>query len=116
MQKTKVKFIFSFIMMFIAYNGLAQNEKNSGNRKVATFSNGDEAIRITAKTNKNMIKLTTTDDYNKYDILELSNHEVIHRKSKSRKLDETQSDGYYMVEGSEIDPEIENEIEDTSGA
>ncbi len=111
---TKTKFTLSLIMMIIAYNGFAQNEMKGKTRSIATFSNGDEAIEIIAKTNRNVIKLTTADDYSKYDILELSNHEANHKPSSKRKLIEADSDSHYMVEGS--DKEYEEENEDTSGA
>ena len=61
-------------------------------------------------------KLTTTDDYSKYDILDLSNHEEIHKSSNRKKLIEAESNTYYMVEGSDKDPEDENENDDSSGA
>jgi len=114
MQNTKTKITISFIMMFIAYNGFAQNTMKGKTRSIATFSNGDEAIEIIAKTDKNVIKLTTADDYNKYEILDLSNHEVNHMPSDKKKLIKVDTDAYYMVEGS--DKEYEEEDEDTSGA
>jgi len=63
MQNTKAKITISFIMMFIAYNGFTQNTMKGKTRSIATFSNGDEAIEIIAKTDKNVIRLTTADDY-----------------------------------------------------
>ena len=111
---TKIKFIFNFIMMFIAYNGFAQNEQKGKTRNIATFSNGDEAIEIIAKSDKNVIKLRTTADYNKYEILDLSNHEAIHKSTSRKKLIQADQDDYYMVDGSEKDPEDENN--DSSGA
>ena len=111
---TKTKFTIGFIMMFIAYNGFGQNGMKGKTRRIATFSNGDEAIEIIAKTDKNVIKLTAADDYRKYEILELSNHEANHRPSDKKKLIKADTDVYYMVEGS--DKEYEEEDEDTSGA
>ena len=116
MQMNKMRLIFNLLMMFIAYNGFAQNESKGKTRNIATFSNGDEAIEIISKTDKNVIKLTTTDDYSKYDILDLSNHEEIHKSSNRKKLIEAESNTFYMVEGSDKDPEDENENDDSSGA
>ena len=114
MQNTKTKITISFIMMFIAYNGFTQNTMKGKTRSIATFSNGDEAIEIIAKTDKNVIKLTTADDYGKYEILDLSNHEANYMPSDKKKLIKADTDAYYMVEGS--DKEYEEEDEDTSGA
>ena len=71
-------------------------------------------LKIIAKSDKNVIKLTTTADYNKYEILDLSNHEAIHKSASRKKLIQADQDDYYMVDGSEKGPEDENN--DSSGA
>lgn len=110
----RMKFIFNFIMMFIAYNGFAQYERGEKTKKTVTFSNGDEEIKIIAESDKNVIKLTTTTDYHKYEILDLSHHEAVHKSPDRRKLREAEQGESYMVEGSA--EETKNENEESSGA
>ena len=71
-------------MMFIAYNGFSQNGKRK-RRSITTFPNGDEAITIIENSETNVIRLTSTEAYNRYEMLDLSNHEVVHRSSKKGK-------------------------------
>lgn len=77
-----MKYLFNFLMMFIAYNAFAQSGKNEKIKNIVTFPNGDEAITIIENSERNVIQLTTTDDYNRYEMLDLSNHEAAHRTTK----------------------------------
>ena len=72
--------------MFIAYNGFSQNGEKKRRRSITTFPNGDEAITIIENSETNVIRLTSADAYNKYEMLDLSNHEVVHRSSKKREI------------------------------
>ena len=85
-----MKYIFNLLMMFIAYNGFSQNHRKE-KKNITTFPNGDEAITIIENSDTNVIRLTRTDDYNKYEMLDLSNHEAVHRTSKKREIIETES-------------------------
>ncbi|MGI9531772.1 hypothetical protein [Lutimonas sp.] len=113
MQISNAKLTLSILMMTIAYNGYAQNNEKVKARSIATFSNGDEAIEIIAKTNKNVIKLSTAGDYNEFDILDLSNHEVSIQPSEKNKLMDVDSNTHYMVESA--DRIREEEEDDSSG-
>ena len=79
-----MKFIFNLLMMFIVYNGFSQNSEKSKRRNITTFPNGEEAITIIENSDKNVLRLTRTEDYNRYEMLDLSNHEAVHRPSKKR--------------------------------
>lgn len=68
--------------MFIVYNGFSQNTEKNKTRNIITFPNGDEAITIIETKDTNVIQLTTKDDYNRYEMLDLSNHEAAHRSTK----------------------------------
>jgi len=81
-----MKFIFNLLMMFIVYNGYSQNTEKSKRRNITTFPNGDEAITIIENSDRNVIRLTRTEDYNRYEMLDLSNHEAVHRPSKKREI------------------------------
>ena len=100
--------------MIIAYNGFAQNAQKEKTKSTVTFSNGDEAIRIIAKSDKNVIKLSNAGAYNEYEILDLSHHEAMHKSAARRKLMEADQGESYMVDGSAKETEDENE--DSSGA
>lgn len=110
----RMKLIFNFIMMFIAYNGFAQNEREEKTKKTVTFSNGDEEIKIIAKSDKNVIKLTTITDYHKYEMLDLSHHEAVHKSAARRKLTKADQDDSFMADG--FEKESENENDESSGA
>ena len=75
-------------MLFIAYNGFAQNESKIKKSAITTFPNGDEAITIIENSDTNVIKLISSRDFNEYEMLDLSNHEVDHRSSKKGRLSE----------------------------
>lgn len=107
-----MKYIFSLLMMFIAYNGFSQNGEKRNRRSITTFPNGDEAITIIENSETNVIRLTSTDAYNKYEMLDLSNHEVVHRSSKKREIIRTEltvkHDENYTVGDSNTETKDEN--------
>ena len=114
-----MKYIFNFLMMIIAYNAFAQRGDNEKKRNIITFTNGDEAVTIIENSERNVIQLTTTDDVNRYEMLDLSNHEEVHRSSKKKELIRADQFGdKYMVGDIVREPsaEIEDEEEETNGA
>ena len=56
-------------------------------RHITTFSNGDESITITESHSANVLKLSKSENAEKYQILELSNHEAAHRSSHRHNSD-----------------------------
>ena len=108
--------------MIIVYNGFSQNSEKSKRKNITTFPNGDEAITIIENSDSNEIRLTKTEDYNKYEMLDLSNHEVVHRPSKKRGIIKTEgtehNHGTYTMRSSGINANNENDDEgsDSSGA
>ena len=82
---------YILIMMFIAYNGFAQNNSEIKESTVTTFPNGDEAITIIENSDTNVIKLISSRDFNEYEMLDLSNHEVKPRSTKKREIIRTES-------------------------
>lgn len=90
------------MMMFIGYMGFAQSNNNvKENSYTTTFTNEDEAITIIENSKSNVLKLTLSEDYNKYKMLELSSHEAVHRNSMKRRVNlmnrENQKKGNYTV-------------------
>ena len=108
--------------MFIVYNGFSQNTEKSKRKNITTFPNGDESITIIENSDTNVIRLTRTEDYNKYEMLDLSNHEAVHRPGKKRGIIKTegteQNHGIYTIRSSNNNAKNENEDDgpDSSGA
>lgn len=109
-------------MMFIVYNGFSQNTEKSKRKSITTFPNGDESITIIENSDSNVIRLTKTEDYNKYEMLDLSNHEAVHRISKKRGIIQTEGSesnlGSYTIKSSNTSAKNEDDDEgaDSSGA
>ena len=101
--------------MIIVYNGFSQNAEKRKRGNITTFPNGDEAITIIENSDTNVIRLTRTEDYNRYEMLDLSNHEAVHRPSKKRgiiEMDGTdQHQGSYTIRSSNTQAIEENEDE-----
>lgn len=101
--------------MFIVYNGFSQKAEKSKRGNIITFPNGDESITIIENSDTNVIRLTRTEDYNKYEMLELSNHEAVHRTSKKRGIIATegteQDQGSYTIRSSNTRARDESEDE-----
>ena len=115
-----MKFIFNLLMMFIVYNGFSQNSEKSKRRNITTFPNGEEAITIIENSDKNVLRLTRTEDYNRYEMLDLSNHEAVHRPSKKRGIIEMdgadENHGSYTIRSSNSQvKDEEEEVPDSSG-
>ena len=77
----------------IAFTGLATyaqknvtNQKDQITKYVTTFPNGDEAITVTDQTSSSTLKLASSDDFYKYEILESSNHELVHGEANRGKI------------------------------
>lgn len=62
------------------------NQKDQITKYVTTFPNGEEAITITDKTSSSTLKLASSDDFYKYEILESSNHELVHGEANRGKI------------------------------
>lgn len=60
--------------------------KETITKYVTTFPNGDEAITITDKSNSSSLELSSADDFYKYEILDTSNHELIHGQNNNGKM------------------------------
>ena len=106
--------------MFIVYNGFSQNTEKSKRRNITTFPNGEEAITIIENSDTNVIRLTRTEDYNRYEMLDLSNHEAVHRPSKKRGIIEMdgadENHGSYTIRSSNSQvKDEEEEVPDSSG-
>ena len=68
---------------------------------VTTFPNGDEAITIVESSKSNNLKLSSAENFYKYEILKPANHELIHGSSNRGKvcdIDKSKlSDGTYTL-------------------
>jgi len=68
---------------------------------VTTFPNGEEAITILESNKSNSLKLSSAENFYKYEILEPATHELIHSSSNRGKVCEIDkskfSDGTYTL-------------------
>ena len=83
----------TLLIIAIALTGLttyAQDQSNiakeSITKYVTTFPNGEEAITITDNSTSSTLKLTSADNFYKYEILESSNHELVHGQNNRGKI------------------------------
>jgi len=86
-----MQYIILFIaVILIGSSGFSQTKNTKQPEKVTkyitTFPNGEEAITIIESSNSNVLKLTSSDNFYKYEILELANHELVHKSSNKGKV------------------------------
>ena len=75
-----MKNMFKLFIMLTGFIGFSQGEKGMTNTTTVTFPNGDESIVITTGGKQNKLTLTSNNQTNRFEGLELSNHEVVHEK------------------------------------
>jgi hypothetical protein len=84
------KIVFIIAIAFTGLTTYAQknvtNQKDQITKYVTTFPNGDEAITVTDQTSSSTLKLASADDFYKYEILESSNHELVHGEANRGKI------------------------------
>jgi len=92
------------LILAIALTGFttyAQEAKETVTKYVTTFPNGEEAITITDKSNSSSLELSSADSFYKYEILESSNHELVHGQNNRGNvcaIDKTKlNDGTYTL-------------------
>ena len=122
----------TLLILAIALTGFttyAQNAKADAKetitKYVTTFPNGDEAITITDKSSSSSLELASADNFYKYEILESSNHELVHGQNNRGNvcaIDKTKlNDGTYTLKVYTDDFVITSDItinneDSTSGA
>ncbi len=81
--------ILIIAITLISLTGFAQNNSSQPDRItkfVTTFPNGEEAITVTENSNSNNLKLSSADNFYKYEILESDNHELVHSSTNKGKI------------------------------
>ena len=75
--------ILIIAITLISLTGFAQTSNSASAAKitkyVTTFPNGEEAITIVENSKSNNLKLSSAENFYKYEILETATHEMIHR-------------------------------------
>ena len=66
--------------MLIGFAGFSQSQKQSDQGVTVTLTNGEESIVITQGKQANLLKLTSNNQTDRFEGLELSNHEVVHQR------------------------------------
>jgi len=93
------------VISLISITTYAQSNTNKQSEKVTkyvtTFPNGEEAITITDHSASDNLELASADNFYKYEILESSNHELLHGSNNQGKvcnIDKTKlTDGTYTL-------------------
>ncbi len=118
----------TLLILAIALTGFttyAQDARETVTKYVTTFPNGDEAITITDKSSSSSLELSSADSFYKYEILESSNHELVHGQNNRGNvcaIDKTKlNDGTYTLKVYTDDFVITSDItisndESTSGS
>jgi len=99
------KIALILVISMISISTYAQSNTNKQSEKVTkyvtTFPNGEEAITITDHSASDNLELTSADNFYKYEILESSNHELLHGSNNQGKvcnIDKTKlTDGTYTL-------------------
>jgi len=107
----------------ISLSSYAQTPTNKQSEKVTkyvtTFPNGEEAITITDNSSSDNLELASADNFYKYEILESSNHELLHGSSnqgKVARIDKNKLDeGTYTLKVYTNDFVITSDITITNG-
>ncbi len=119
-----MKNIFLIIaVIMLSVSSYAQTNTNKHSEKVTkyvtTFPNGEEAITITDRSESANLKLTSADNFYKYEILEPSNHELVHGSNNQGKVcsidKSTLEDGTYTLKVYTDDFVITSDITITNG-
>ena len=84
------KSIVLIALSLTCFAGMAQEKTNESKDRitkyVTTFPNGEEAISITDRSSSEVLKLASAEDFYKYEILQPSNHELVHGDVNSGKI------------------------------
>jgi hypothetical protein len=87
MKKT---LLITAVLALAATSAFAQTETNKQSERitkyVTTFPNGEEAITITDNSASTNMMLSSADNFYKYEILEPSNHELVHGSENQGKV------------------------------
>ena len=79
-------FIIAVISLSVSTYAQTNKQSEKVTKYVTTFPNGEEAITITDRSASDNLKLTSADDFYKYEILESSNHELVHGSNNQGKV------------------------------
>jgi len=95
------KTILTIAIAMFGLIGFSQEKSAKTIKYVTTFPNGEEAITIVDNSASTNLKLTSAQDFYKYEILAPENHELIHgssNKGKVCEIDKTQlEEGTYTL-------------------
>ena len=84
------KIVLIVAITLVSFSSYAQDQSEANNQKVTkyvtTFPNGEEAMIITDRSASDNLELASSDNFYKYEILESSNHELVHGGNNSGKV------------------------------
>ena len=86
MKKTALIIAIALTGITTYAQGQMNAPKETVTKYVTTFPNGEEAITITDKSSSSTLELSSADNFYKYEILESSNHELVHGENNKGKI------------------------------
>ena len=115
--------ILLFAISMLSLSSFAQTNTNKQSERVTkyvtTFPNGEESITITDHSASDNLKLTSADNFYKYESLESANHELVHGSNNQGKvcsIDKTSlEEGTYTLKVYTDDFVITSDITITNG-
>lgn len=98
-------YILLTVFALVSFISFAQTSTEKAPEKVTkyvtTFPNGEEAITIVESSKSDNLKLSSAENFYKYEILEPANHELVHHSANRGKvceIDKTKlEDGTYTL-------------------
>ena len=82
--------LYLLVLSLLSVSTYAQAQTNKQTEKVikyvTTFPNGEEAITVTDHSSSSNLELASADNFYKYEILESSNHELVHGSNNQGKV------------------------------
>jgi len=75
-----MKDILKVTLLLFGFMGFSQSVKQKEKVNMVTFPNGDESIVITTGKQANLLTLTSNSQTDRFEALELSNHEAVHQR------------------------------------
>ena len=75
------------VITLVSLIGFAQQDQNEKTTKyITTYPNGEDAITIVDSSNSDNLQLTSAENFYKYEILEQTNHELVHHSKNRGKI------------------------------
>ncbi len=111
--------LIAFTLLSLTTFAQTADQPEKVTKYVTTFPNGEEAITIVESSKSDNLKLSSAEDFYKYEILQPANHELVHHSNNRGKvceIDKTKlEDGTYTLKVYTSDFVITSDITISNG-